>query len=62
VEREVAIGGKQVPIFDLMGRDATLFDYATDDDGASHGTRFVESAGCGSTRSGTALPASAGRE
>jgi DNA-binding transcriptional regulator YhcF (GntR family) len=44
VEREVTIGGKQVSIFDLMGRDATLFHYAVDDDEASHGTQFVESA------------------
>lgn len=44
VEREVTIGGKPVGIFDLMGRDATLFHYAVDDDEASHGTQFVESA------------------
>lgn len=44
VEREVTVGGKPVGIFDLMGRDATLFHYAVDEDEASHGTQFVESA------------------
>ncbi|MEV4134418.1 winged helix-turn-helix domain-containing protein [Dactylosporangium sp. NPDC049742] len=43
VRRDVTIGGEQVEIFDLMGRDATLFHYAVDDDEASHGTQFVES-------------------
>ena len=40
----MTIGGEPVEIFDLMGRDATLFHYAVDDDEASHGTQFVESA------------------
>jgi DNA-binding transcriptional regulator YhcF (GntR family) len=44
VKREVAISGDPVEIWDLMGRDATLFHYAVDDDEASHGTQFVESA------------------
>lgn len=44
VTRDVTIGGKPVGIFDLMGRDATLFHYAVDEDEASHGTQFVESA------------------
>ncbi|MFF5295013.1 GntR family transcriptional regulator [Paractinoplanes globisporus] len=44
VTRDVTIGGESVEIFDLMGRDATLFHYAVDDDEASHGTQFVESA------------------
>jgi hypothetical protein len=44
VKREVIIGGEPVEIFDLMGRDATLFHYAVDEDEASHGTQFVESA------------------
>lgn len=44
IKREVTIGGKSVEIFDLMGRDATLFHYAVDEDEGSHGTQFVESA------------------
>ncbi|MEU7840634.1 GntR family transcriptional regulator [Micromonospora sp. NPDC049114] len=44
VKREVTIGREPVEIFDLMGRDATLFHYAVDEDEASHGTQFVESA------------------
>ncbi|MFC7530492.1 winged helix-turn-helix domain-containing protein [Actinoplanes sp. GCM10030250] len=44
IRREVTIGREPVEIFDLMGRDATLFHYAVDDDEASHGTQFVESA------------------
>jgi DNA-binding transcriptional regulator YhcF (GntR family) len=44
VRRAVTLGGQQTEIFDLMGRDATLFHYAADDDEASQGTQFVESA------------------
>lgn len=44
VRRAVTLGGQQTEIFDLMGRDATLFHYAVDDDEASQGTQFVESA------------------
>ena len=44
IRREVTIGREPVEIFDLMGRDATLFHYAVDEDEASHGTQFVESA------------------
>ena len=44
VEREVSIQGKPTGIYDLMGRDATLFHYAASDDEASHATQFVESA------------------
>lgn len=43
VEREVSLKGKPVPIFDLMGKDATLFHYAVDDDETSNGTQFVQS-------------------
>jgi hypothetical protein len=37
---------QQLPteIFDIMGRDVTLFHYVVDEDEASHGTQFVESA------------------
>lgn len=44
VERNVTIEGQPVAIVDLMGRDATLFHFAADDDDASHGTQFVASA------------------
>jgi DNA-binding transcriptional regulator YhcF (GntR family) len=44
VERTVAIKGKSVPIFDLMGKDVPLFHYAVTDDDASHGSQFVEAA------------------
>ncbi|MCO8276518.1 winged helix-turn-helix domain-containing protein [Actinoplanes sp. TRM 88003] len=44
VKREVNIGGEPVEIFDLLGRDASLFHFAVDDDEASQGTQFVESA------------------
>lgn len=44
IKREVTIGGEAVEIFDLMGRDATLFHYAVNEDETSHGTQFVESA------------------
>jgi DNA-binding transcriptional regulator YhcF (GntR family) len=44
VQREVTLGGEPTEIFDLMGRDVTLFHYAIDEDETSHGTQFVESA------------------
>ncbi len=42
--REVTLNGEPTEIFDIMGRDVTLFHYCIDDDEASHGTQFVESA------------------
>jgi DNA-binding transcriptional regulator YhcF (GntR family) len=44
VERTVAIKGEPVAIYDLMGKDATLFHFATSDDETSIGTQFVASA------------------
>lgn len=44
VEHTVMIKGDPVPIYDPMGKDATLFHYAVSDDDASHGTQFVENA------------------
>src|SRR5215216_5276931 len=44
VERTVAIKGEPVAIYDMMGKDATLFHYAVSDDDTSHGTQFVEAA------------------
>jgi hypothetical protein len=42
VERAVTIKGKSVQIFDLMGKDVPLFQYAVTDDDTSHGSQFVE--------------------
>jgi DNA-binding transcriptional regulator YhcF (GntR family) len=44
VERTVAIKGEPVAIYDLMGKDATLFHFATSDDETSVSTQFVASA------------------
>jgi DNA-binding transcriptional regulator YhcF (GntR family) len=44
VERTVTIQNEPVAIYDLMGRDATLFHFATSDDDTSHGTQFVGAA------------------
>ncbi len=44
LERTVTIKGEPVAIYDMMGKDATLFHYAVDDDDTSHGTQFVEAA------------------
>jgi DNA-binding transcriptional regulator YhcF (GntR family) len=44
IKREVTIGGEPTEIFDILGRDVTLFSYAVDDDESSQGTQFVESA------------------
>lgn len=41
---EELIEGEPVAIYDLMGKDATLFHYAISDDDTSHGTQFVEAA------------------
>jgi hypothetical protein len=44
VQREISLKGEPTEIFDLLGRDVTLFHYAIDDDETSHATQFVESA------------------
>jgi hypothetical protein len=44
VERNVAIKGEPVAIYDLMGKDVPLFHYTTKDDEASTGAQFVEAA------------------
>ena len=41
VKRTIALQGERVSILDPMGKDATLFHYAIDDDDASHATQFV---------------------
>src|SRR3712207_5957783 len=43
-KREVSINGESTEIFDIMGRDVTLFRYAVDEDETSQGTQFVEAA------------------
>jgi hypothetical protein len=41
-KRTVTVDGARTPVYDPMGKDATLFNYRVDDDNASHGTRFVQ--------------------
>ena len=40
----VTLDGQPVPMFDLMGKDTTLFHYATDDDSASMASQYVDQA------------------
>jgi DNA-binding transcriptional regulator YhcF (GntR family) len=40
----VTLDGQPVPMFDLMGKDTTLFHYALDDDSASMASQHVEQA------------------
>lgn len=43
-EHMVNIGGDQVPIYDVLGKDSTLFHFTTTDDDSSHGPAYVEQA------------------
>jgi DNA-binding transcriptional regulator YhcF (GntR family) len=38
---DVSLNGEQVPMYDLMGKDATLFHYAVDEDGGSMASQYV---------------------
>lgn len=40
----VTLDGQSVPMYDLMGKDTTLFHYAVDDDPASMASQYVEEA------------------
>jgi DNA-binding transcriptional regulator YhcF (GntR family) len=40
----VALDGQAVPMYDLMGKDTTLFHYAIDDDSGSMASQYVEQA------------------
>jgi DNA-binding transcriptional regulator YhcF (GntR family) len=40
----VTLDGQPVPMYDLMGKDTTLFHYAIDDDSASMASQYVEQA------------------
>ncbi len=40
----VTINGNSVPIFDVLGKDSTLFHFAVEDDEASMSTQYVENA------------------
>lgn len=42
IEHSVTIGGESVPLFDVMGKDATLFHFSAEDDDTSDGPQFVE--------------------
>jgi hypothetical protein len=44
VEREVEIGGKSVPIFDAVGKDAVLFHHSVSDDDRATGSQYVDQA------------------
>lgn len=44
VERTISIKSEQIKIYDLMGKDATLFHYSADEAETSHGAEFVEAA------------------
>jgi len=40
----VTLDGQPVPMYDLMGKDTTLFHYAVDDDSTSMASQYVEEA------------------
>lgn len=42
IEHSISISGDPVPIYDVMGKDSTLFHFTTADDDSSHGPRYVE--------------------
>jgi DNA-binding transcriptional regulator YhcF (GntR family) len=44
IEHTVALHGQPVPMFDLMGKDVTLFHYEKGDDPTGIGAQFVEQA------------------
>jgi hypothetical protein len=45
MKHRVTAAGKQVPIYDVLGKDATLFHFAADEDGdAAIGAQYVEQA------------------
>jgi hypothetical protein len=43
-EHTVALGGQPVPMYDLMGKDVTLFHYEKGDDPTGIGGQFVDQA------------------
>jgi DNA-binding transcriptional regulator YhcF (GntR family) len=44
IEHTVTLHGEPVPMYDLMGKDATMFHYETADDPASIGAQYVDQA------------------
>jgi len=44
VAHTIRLGGESVDIFDLMGKDATLFQFSTSDDETSNGPQYVSEA------------------
>jgi DNA-binding transcriptional regulator YhcF (GntR family) len=45
VKHRVTVNGKQVPIYDVLGKDATLFHFASDGDGdTAIGAQYVQEA------------------
>jgi DNA-binding transcriptional regulator YhcF (GntR family) len=43
-EHAITLHGEQVPMYDLMGKDVTLFHYETDDDPTGVGAQYVAQA------------------
>ena len=43
-EHAVTLDGQSVPIYDVLGKDASLFHFTTNDDDASNGPRYVQEA------------------
>jgi hypothetical protein len=44
VERDVSIDGKNVPIFDAVGKDTVLFHHSVSDDDRATGSQYVDQA------------------
>ncbi|MEU4196935.1 hypothetical protein AB0E69_33890 [Kribbella sp. NPDC026611] len=44
VEREVPIDGKDMPIFDAVGKDTVLFHHSVSDDDRATGSQYVDQA------------------
>jgi hypothetical protein len=47
VEREVAIDGKEMPIFDAVGKDTALFHHSVTDNDRATGSQYVDQARTG---------------
>ncbi|WP_020579115.1 hypothetical protein [Actinopolymorpha alba] len=43
-EHPVTLDGESVPIYDVLGKDASLFHFTTSEDDTSNGPRYVQEA------------------
>jgi hypothetical protein len=43
-EHAVSLNGESVPVYDLMGKDATMFHYETGEDPADIGGQYIQQA------------------